>query len=150
MPYGPGSHSRAVPDELKQAGSCLVLCDNAFTPALYGILNRSLLCSLQARRTPCARLSSEDIFVSVCEVVWSYIANQWDTREHIRTACRHGRQLHDRMSTSLVLDLSKTTKVPHADIRTTLSGMVQRGARFQTAVVMFNTEGSHSRQRKQL
>lgn len=117
----PGNNSGAVPDELKQVS-----------------------------RTPCARMSSEDIFVGVCEVVWSYLRHHWDTKKHIRVACRHGRQLHDRMCTSLTLDLSKTTKVPHADIRTTLSGMVQRGARFQIAEVKFNTEGSHNRQRKQL
>ncbi len=95
-------------------------------------------------------MSPEDIFVSACAAVGPYFRDYWDTRKQIRCTCRHGRQLHDRMRTSLTLDLSKTTKVPYADIRTTLSGMVQRGARFQTAEVKFNTKGSHSRQRKQL
>lgn len=106
--------------------------------------------TLQACHTTCDSMSPDDVFVNVCEAVWPHLLTEYATRKDIRSTCRHGRQLHDRLSTCLTLDLSKMTQLGDTVIRSALSGMLERGSKFRTAGLKLSTEGAGSRLGEQL
>ncbi len=106
--------------------------------------------TLQACHTPCRRMCPEDIFVSLCEAVWPHLSTEYGTRKCVRSACRHGLRLHDRLSTCLTLDLSKMTHLRDTDIRSAVSGMMERGSKFRIAELTLSTGGARSRLGEQL
>ncbi len=96
--------------------------------------------------TSAARRVSTEAFLQGASIAWAHLRPQ--ERKAIRATCLNGRQLHDRLTTDLRINLGKNyvhQRVGHQqhqpspqELRASLGALVQRGARLHSLKVSFS------------